>query len=347
MSSLLESLNLVSCDLNDESISGIAYLFSCCFKLRHVNLSNNEVVAIFKNLCKSSATLESLNLYFCELDEQNVKGISNLFLQCTNLNSIDLSWNKNICPKNYQIFRNLGKSSSFLEKLDLSSCDIDEDSIKQISYLISNCFNLRSVNLNSNDGIGLTTHSIFTNQCKSSDTLESLHLSSCKLDEDNIESISNLVSCCFNLKNIDLSWNNQIGRKKHNIFKNLSKSSDSLETISLFSCELSEENIENVSYLFSLCSILKNVYLNMNFEIEYASPSIVTNLFKSAHSLETLDLSKCYLDKEIIHQLDVLRDFSVNIFYDSRTMKPMDSPRTRLKFLQGGFKTMEEFYLKD
>lgn len=56
-----------------------------------------------------------------------------------------------------------------------------------------------------------------------------------------------MFTYCSNLKTINLGWNKTVGSSEHGIFRNLVKSSYSLESIDLSNLELSETNTKDLS----------------------------------------------------------------------------------------------------
>lgn len=93
---------------------------------------------IFTNLIESSSSLGKINLGFVDLSEKNLKDLSKLIFQCTNLKSIDLSGNNVVGSYEHEIFTNLIKSSSTLQHIDLFNVNLCEKNSLELSKL--KCF---------------------------------------------------------------------------------------------------------------------------------------------------------------------------------------------------------------
>lgn len=313
----LQNLDFQSCNLNVESLENISNLFLNCTNLKSVKLSFNSNVGttkfpIFQSLYKSSSTLENLDLQDCNLNEENIGEISNLLFKCSNIKFIDLSGNRNIGFTKHKIFKNLYKSCNFLETLDLQNCNLSAEISGIFFDYLLHFSKLKTINLAWNKRIGDGIFPNYRIPFKSSIPLENLDLRNCDLNEESLEIISDLFLYLLNLKSIDLSLNEKVGHTEYPVFKNLQKSSSMLETIHLQGCDLNEENIKNISDLFSKCSNLKFIDLSQNKNVGSTKSSILKNLRKSLATLKILALHNCFLNEENLKDLNFIKSKLIN-----------------------------------
>lgn len=115
-SSSLKKMYLNGISLNERNAIELSKLFGYCSNLKSIELGGNEIIGstehgIFENLIKSSSSLENIDLWKVDLNERNAKEFSKLLNHCSNLKSIELSYNKTVGYSEHGIFNNLTKSS--------------------------------------------------------------------------------------------------------------------------------------------------------------------------------------------------------------------------------------------
>lgn len=317
-SETLQDLILFKCKLQEDDIKNLSSLLQICKSLKNINLGMNEQIGhsnreFFENFYNFAATLESLNLFKCNLNEENIRTISDLLIHCTNLKNINFGSNKNFGITTNSVFKNLCQSSATLENLNFSDCDLDGESIKDLPLLLYNCSNLKSFNFSSNRKIGSTTLPIFKNLSHSSATLENLDFVY-GLNGTNLKNLSNLLLKCTQIKSINLSGNGYVGETSHLIFQRLIHSAATLKILKLNGC-LNDENLSSLSNLLSHCNNLEDIQFCA--KRIGSCKSIFENLGKSSATLQHLNLSSCNL------QVNTMNAIS-NFFSRCQNLKSID-----------------------
>ena len=170
-----------------------------------------------------------------------------LFLNCTNLISLDLSsFNTHQVTNMACMFQNCDK----LKNLDLSS--FNTQNVTNMYRLFSGCYNLQSINLSSFKTQNVINMSYMFYECYN---LKSLDLS--KFNTQNVTDMSNMFENCQNLTNLDLS-----SFDTSNVI-NMSRMFD--ECYNLKRLDLSKFNTKNVNKIknmFGNCYKLESVVIN-------------------------------------------------------------------------------------
>lgn len=196
--STLENFDLSARYLNDENTENLSEMIIQCQKFKKIYLSNQFSISklrylVFENLWPSHLSLAIIDFSCNYLNENEIKNISQLFLQCNYLKSVNLSSNLNIRSTKEPLFDHLKKSSATLTDLYLSFCDLSIESIKEISDLLSECYFLKVITLYGNQNISFEKHDTFKNLLNSSLTLDTINLTDCNLNKENIINASNLL----------------------------------------------------------------------------------------------------------------------------------------------------------
>lgn len=292
---LSESVRFKEAMLYDDDIKIICQIVKKSKFITEIEINQQKKIGstkdFFKNLKNSSSNIRNFKINCCCLSKKNVKNICKLFSGCKMLQTIHFNAEYEIGVTEYPIFKILKKSSKYLRHLSFSNCNLNEENIKNLTKLIKKQCLLQTVNFHLNKNIGVTDVPIFECLLNSSQFLENLNFSNCKLNEKNIINVFRLIAKCSHLKAVDLSFNDEIGKMNCEIFSSLSNSSSTLETIDFSHCDLNNENIENFSNLFSICNNLKSVNLSYNSKISSTNHPIIQNLFNSSSSsLENVKL---------------------------------------------------------
>lgn len=310
-SNTLENISLTNCNINEDALKSISKLFKVCNNVKNVNFEYNRGICslkypIFKNLRMSSNTLESLNLNYCNLNVESIKNISELFEVCTKIKSLNFGNNKCIGSTKHRIFENLKMSANSLENLNLRCCDLNEETLKNISELFKVCTKIKKLDFTENKCVGSTKHPIFKSLITSSKTLENIDFFGCDIKDEAIKNLTELFKDCTNIKSLNFSGNECIGLTKHPVFESLKLSSNKLETLNFDHCYLKEEAIKNLSELFENCSNLKNLHFFRNRDVGSTKNSIFKNLLMSSSTLETINLSCCDLNEDALRNISDL-----------------------------------------
>ena len=152
----LHTLKLFECHLNEDHIKILSELFlSKAYNLQILDLSFNTVgmaVDFLANQLKHCTKLHTLILCKCQLKEDHIKMLSELYLsKASNLKVLDLSHNTiGDCVKPLAIEQQLQHWTK-LNKLILQQCQLKEDHIKMLSEVfLSKASHLQVLDLSHN-----------------------------------------------------------------------------------------------------------------------------------------------------------------------------------------------------
>ena len=192
--SLLGSVDLSSFDTT--SAENMSHMFYNCSNLRTLSIlqfktSNVQDISF---MFYGTSNLSALVLP-SDFDLSSVTNTSNMFYECSGLQSLDLS-NKNLSSvlSMEQMFRRC-KS---LRIVNMEGCDIS--SATTLSNMFSQCENLASINLSNVNARSVTDISQMFFQCKS---LENVDFSTFSTGQ--LKSVFSLFYECYALKHVDVS----------------------------------------------------------------------------------------------------------------------------------------------
>ncbi|CAD5126542.1 DgyrCDS14643 [Dimorphilus gyrociliatus] len=310
-SNTLEYVNVQFCELNEEQGKSLGKLLKVCSTLKNIDLSGNKVMGksmneIFEGLESSSNTLENVNVGWCELNEEQGKSLGKLLKKCSNLKNIDLSGNKVMGKSMNEIFEGLESSSNTLEYVNVLFCKLNEEQGKSLGKLHKTCSNLKKIDLSGINVMGKSMNEIFEGLESSSNTLENVNVRLCELNEGQGKSLGKLLKKCSNLKKIDLSGINVMGKSMNEIFEGLESSSNTLEHVNVRCCELNEEQGKSLGKLHKTCSNLKNIDLSGNKVMGKSMNEIFEGLESSSNTLENVNVGWCELNEEQLKSLGKL-----------------------------------------
>ena len=209
----------------------------------------------------------------------NLKDCSNMFYNCENIKSIDLS--------KFNTSKTVNMENMFYNCQNLKEINISNLNTKNVintSNMFFNCINLIELDLNSFDTKNIINISGMFFGCEQ---LNKLNISN--FPTDNVTDMSNLFKNCNKLSNIDLSSFNT------NKVKNMSGMFSMCENLELLDLSIfSTENVERMDEMFNFCRKLKKVILNSFNTIKVKS---FEKMFYNCTSLINLDLSSFITEK--------------------------------------------------
>jgi len=206
------------------------------------------------------------------LDTTNVTSMFQMFRECKNLTSLDLS---NFDTSSVTDMSYMFRDCNSLVSLDLSN--FDTSSVTTMSDMFSRCTDLTSLNLNSFDTSSVTDMSYMFNGCSS---LTSLDLSN--FDTSNVTFMNFMFGHCSSLVSLDLSnFDTSLATTTTYMFNNCS---------SLTYLDVSNFNTSNVidmSSMFYNCNGLTSLNVS-NFDT--SSVTDMSDMFRGCNSLISLDV---------------------------------------------------------
>ena len=203
-----------------------------------------------------------------------ITNCSNMFINCKNITSIDLS---KFCTENVTNMKNMFKKCSNLTNINLQN--LNTKNVKDMGHMFSSCENLSSLDISNFKTNNVNDMSYMFYNCRN---LSKIDLSN--FNTENVTNMENMFFSCENLNNIIFtsSFNTMKATKMNKMFK-LCKNIKYLN-LSFFNTK----NVENMSEMFSICESLANLDLSISFNTKNVKD--MSKMFNSCSSLKTLDL---------------------------------------------------------
>lgn len=198
---------------------------------------------------------------------------SKWFSGCTNLTSIEGIENLN--TSNVKYMNEMFGQCSNLETLDLSHFNTEK--VGNMSNMFNGCTKLRDLNISSFNTENVTNMYGMFYGCSSLDSLDLSHFNTRYVRNDQMNYMFN---GCSSLSSLDVSnfTTDKPGMQLDGLFQGCS----SLQTLDLSSFDISGAG--SVNYLFDGCSALQTIYVSDLFKIKYGVKS--SNMFRDCHSLK-------------------------------------------------------------
>lgn len=198
---------------------------------------------------------------------------SKWFSGCTNLTSIEGIANLN--TSNVKYMNEMFGQCSNLETLDLSHFNTEK--VGNMSNMFNGCTKLRDLNISSFNTENVTNMYGMFYGCSSLDSLDLSHFNTRYVRNDQMNYMFN---GCSSLSSLDVSnfTTDKPGMQLDGLFQGCS----SLQTLDLSSFDISGAG--SVNYLFDGCSALQTIYVSDLFKIKYGVKS--SNMFRDCHLLK-------------------------------------------------------------
>ena len=198
---------------------------------------------------------------------------SKWFSGCTNLTSIEGIENLN--TSNVKYMNEMFGQCSNLETLDLSHFNTEK--VGNMSNMFNGCTKLRDLNISSFHTENVTNMYGMFYGCSSLDSLDLSHFNTRYVRNDQMNYMFN---GCSSLSSLDVSnfTTDEPGMQLDGLFQGCS----SLQTLDLSSFDISGAG--SVNYLFDGCSALQTIYVSDLFKIKYGVKS--SNMFRDCHLLK-------------------------------------------------------------
>ncbi|XP_057706265.1 NACHT, LRR and PYD domains-containing protein 3-like [Corythoichthys intestinalis] len=243
------------------------------------------------------------SLHDCQLDKGSCDLLASVLSSPSNLRHLDLSFN-NLLDEGVEILsKGLASPNCVLESLYLRHCGLGKGSCHLLASVLSSPSNLKSLNLGGNNlsdkGVEILSKGLASPHCK----LESLFLMECGLSKSSCHLLTSVPSYPSNLKRLNLSKNNLSDEGVEILSKGLSSPNCTLEELTLRDCHLDKGSCHLLASVLSSPSNLKRLDLTDN-NLSYEGVEILSKGLASPNCiLESLNLSRCHLDKGSCHLL--------------------------------------------
>ncbi len=213
--------------------------------------------------------IEGLNI----INTSNVTDMSEMFLGCSLLTSLDLS---NFDTSNVTDMRSMFSACQSLTTLNLSN--FNTSNVTDMGSMFGFCHSLATLNLSNFDTSNVTNMISMFNGCS---TLTSLDLSN--FDTSNVMDMSGMFSGCQSLTTLNLS---NFDTSNVTNMSNMFSYCQSLTILDLSNFDTS--NVTDMSVMFYICHSLATLDLS-NFDTSNVTD--MRSMFSACHSLTTLNLS--------------------------------------------------------
>ena len=302
-SCFLECLEISDCRLSDPQVATIAIALSKASTLKHLNLSNNQIVKDstahkIAIVIKSNLSLKNINLSNCHLQENGIIIIAKAIARLTSVGSIDLSKNK-ISFNSIKSVAAAITGNFLLERLNLRQCfnydnsQIDTEGVNNILLALTKLTSMKHLDLHSNY-INHTTSKLLPMVISSNNkSLCHLDLTGCKLrpTQFNIEAIAKKLQSTFTLKYLTLSYNVVTNEAAHEIALAVSNNL-SLQHLALSNCKMEERGLMDVAESLLNVSSLKHLDLSYSRITDKVAATLASSIAKNTLLLY-LDLKYC------------------------------------------------------
>lgn len=198
---------------------------------------------------------------------------SKWFSGCTNLTSIEGIENLN--TSNVKNMSEMFGQCSNLETLDLSH--FNTENVGNMSNMFNGCTKLHDLNISSFNTENVTNMYGMFYGCSSLETLDLSHFNTRNVRKDGMNYMFNGCSSLSYL-NVSNFTTDKPGMQLDGLFQGCS----SLQTLDLSSFDISGAG--SVNYLFDGCSALQTIYVSDLFKIKYGVKS--SNMFRDCHLLK-------------------------------------------------------------
>lgn len=202
-----------------------------------------------------------------------------------------------------------------LEEIDMSLSGYYP--LRMISLILPQCKNLKTVNVSNKERMPLDDVELFASSLMQCDTLQSVSMGNCHLDDEHIEFLFvHGFNRMKNIREINIS-NNEISELVSSIYP-LPKSVRSIYVGNCFS-SFSVNNVDSLLAYLETSHSLTKINLRSN---RLGVQRSLRGILQKNENIEELNLSKCYIVIDDI--ADILRahtklkvlDLSFNYFYD-------------------------------
>ena len=268
-------------------------------KLRELSISiSNIPIFLLYSLIINCKDFISLKINFIK-DESNPENNKDNIIKLNNLCPLLIKYlkklesfsliNLSLLPKNIPLLVESLKSSN-LKKLSLINCFTKKEDFNLILPLFSK-MSLSEIDLsNHNFHIPSLLNESILNSQSINEKIISIRFNNCKLDENDIKTITNFVAASQNLKTLDIG-KNPLSSLACSTFGYCISKTNSLETLRINECGI---NGENILFIFNAkgSKTLKHINLNGN-EIGDIGLVSISAFMKKSPKIESIEVEKC------------------------------------------------------
>ena len=275
-------------------ISGIPLV-----KQKKTLLSRDFVPILSKAIAKCT-NLKTLDISYCGLTDADQSIMQAGFDENQSLKILNISHNS--FHKYTWVCQGICNIDSLI-KLDISHCNLSEESCDIISNKFYEGWGLIDLNISGNpignNGISQLLSSLCDNI-----TLVTLNISNTELGEDFVNELGEFLNSTHVLRDIDIS-NNIIGDSLAKAFAAVLPSQDSIEKINISTCRITDEGAFSLCKAIAKNSTIKEIVLKDNFLSQHIGFDLV-EILRENESLQKIDLTSNQIDCFALEAIETL-----------------------------------------
>ena len=307
LSTFTVSLHIMDCKLPQNMTGQLLSQLAICRRINFIYMSNFIIGDLAHFIPKAivswgSLSLKVLELINCSLPEESCYEILKSLATCQHVTHLDLSENHVGTSGKYlaEAIADWGDVPS-LQTLYLENCSIPEESCTEILRTLTNCQNLKGLDLSGNHVEASAKYlAEAIKNWGDVPTLQTLYLQNCSIPEESCTEILKSLTSCQNLKGLDLSGNHVRASGKYlaDAVKNWGDA-PSLKELQLAHCSLPQGTCYQLLKSLTTCQNITHLNLSGNHvgaSGKYLAEAI--NNWGDVPSLQTLYLENCSIPEE-------------------------------------------------
>ncbi|XP_053807417.1 leucine-rich repeat-containing protein 31 isoform X2 [Vidua chalybeata] len=198
-----------------------------------------------------------------------------------------------------QFMEKLGKKPSS-KNLDLNNCALSAADITELASLLPFLPELEEISLSWNGCAGGTLKAL-TAHLHHVNLLKVLRLNNCRLTAEDVISLGEAFEIVYQLEELDLSWNSNIGGKLSLLTKKLQEGCK-LKCLKITDCNLTAKDGESLAELLNVIPNLEVLDISINKNIG-CSMKVIAQDLKNVPGLKELNLHMCGLKQDSLQSL--------------------------------------------
>ncbi|XP_077204562.1 leucine-rich repeat-containing protein 31 isoform X2 [Paroedura picta] len=305
----LKVLRLNNCRLmpKDVTFLGEALEVIPCLEILDLSWNNNiggNLSSLTQKIPKGY-NLKTLKVTDCSLTMEDGNSLAQLLNRIQNLEELDLSINKNIGHSLKSIAREL-KYLSGLKVLNLHMCGLKQDGFQCLDDAFQYLPELKKLDVSCNKEIGGGFQSSDAHLANLSD-LEILDLHQCRITEEDMAVLTQIIPLLSSLQELDLSSNKSVGLSSDNLLTRL-RFLPKLKSVLLSNCSLQQNSFASLAEAALHLPELKILDLSWN-KCVGGNLKLILKALSLEAELQELRLSSCSLvDKDLACLALVVQD---------------------------------------
>lgn len=200
------------------------------FKVKTYNIN-----IILENLKNS---LIELSIQDFTLKNRHIKDI--IFPSFKHLKTITVSAVKFKSGSMNCLFEKFCYLAKNLREINIENCGLDEFNSLCVTYFLSRCENLEHINFSKNQDLGEGVILIMVNTLMSLNTIESINLEYCRIEDHHLKAIQRPIAFFKKLEYLNLNFNPITGPAIFELFYYMKEFSKNIKTILLINCHLND-----------------------------------------------------------------------------------------------------------